>query len=82
MRSDEDWEGLTRRDRVLAVLEAAAGRWVYGPELANVAVGGSEGLRRVRELYAMGYQVERRRRPGRQGWEYRLVTGPYQGTLW
>lgn len=64
--------GLTRQQRVLAYLRGA-GDWVYGPELANASIGGSEGLRRLRELREQGWIIEERRRPGRQGWEYKLI---------
>lgn len=67
---EEDPE--TRRGLVLDRLLRAQGDWVYGPELANPSVGGSEGLRRLRELRAQGHPIEARKREGRQGWEYRL----------
>ena len=43
---------LTRREQVLRYLQDHADEWVDGPELANAQVGGSEGLKRVRELRA------------------------------
>jgi hypothetical protein len=66
----------TRSQLVLAYLGDRMGTWVYGPELANASVGGSEGLRRVRELTDAGWPIERRKRAGRQGWEYRLLGPP------
>lgn len=56
---------------VLAVLRN--GDWHSGASLTEV--GGSEGLRRVRELRKRGYFVEAR--PGKKGtgWEYRLGSG-------
>ncbi len=65
---------MTSKERVLERLQAA-GDWVNGPELANEVVGGSEGLRRLRELRAAGYQIEERRHPDprRSVWQYRLI---------
>lgn len=65
---------LTRKDLVLQYLKAHPG-WVNGPELASPAVGGSEGLKRLRELRADGYPIERRRHPdkNRAVWQYRLA---------
>jgi len=80
----------TRKERVLAVLEAAAAGgvvvvngsqiphdegWVNGHELTRPDVGGSEGLRRLRELKADGHDIEMRPHPvhGRTSRQYRLV---------
>jgi hypothetical protein len=66
----------TRRAEVLALLTARANTWVPGPELAVAALGGSEGLRRVRELREDkhgGYIIEVRRMSGRDAYEYRLL---------
>lgn len=64
----------TRRAQVLDRLRAAAGAWVPGVDLATRDCGGSEGLKRIRELRQLGWPVERRpiRGPGRTAWEYRL----------
>lgn len=53
--------------------------WVNGPELATEEIGGSEGLRRVRELADEGYKIETRRHPdpARDIWQYRIPRGPY-----
>jgi len=71
---------LTRQEQILARLRAAQGAWVDGTELATEAVGGSEGLRRLRELGAT-HTIDRRRHPdpSRDIWQYRLVeAGPEQ----
>ena len=63
---------LTRRQQVLAKL-MEVGDWVDGSKLATESVGGSEGLRRLRELIAEGYPIEKRRHPdlSRDIWQYR-----------
>lgn len=65
---------LTRKEQVLARLRAANGGWVDGPEIANEAVGGSEGLRRLRELADEGHNIRKRHHPDttRDIWQYRL----------
>lgn len=65
---------LTRKDRVLNALRPR--RWVPGHELTKPDIGGSEGLRRVRELRSEGYEIKMRRQPGKQTHEYRLVRMP------
>jgi len=62
-------------DRQLAVYNILKdGEWHDGPELTHPAVGGSEGLRRLRELRAKGYTIEMRRKAkGRTTRQYRLV---------
>ena len=67
---------LTRKEQVLEVLIDHLGEWVDGPELANEVVGGSEGLKRLRELRDEdGYGIEARRHPDpeRSIWQYRLL---------
>ncbi len=77
--SDDDDRRISkdqRRAQVLAVLVAHAGQWVPGPELATPAVGGSEGLRRLRELREPrygGHKIPARRMSGRDGYEYMLI---------
>lgn len=68
----------TRRELVLARLLAADGRWVDGTEIASAHVGGSEGIRRLRELRAEGRLIEERRHPDPRltRWQYRLLAGP------
>ena len=64
-----------RREQVLRALTEAHGAWVDGTELANERVGGSEGLKRLRELRAEGHPIEERRHPDsrRTIWQYRLA---------
>lgn len=73
---------LTRKDQVLAKLREALdapllnpGGWVDGPDLANEEVGGSEGLRRLRDLRAEGFLIQERAHPdpSRAIHQYRLV---------
>lgn len=67
---------LTRKEQVLERLQLAQGGWVDGPLLATEMVGGSEGLRRLRELKEDGYQIERRKHPDptKAIFQYRLGT--------
>lgn len=66
----------TRKQQVLQHLISQRNHWVDGPALANEEVGGSEGLRRLRELIDEGYPIESRRHPSptRDIWQYRYVT--------
>ena len=72
-------EGLTRQEQILNLLRQ--GVWVSTVSLANASVGGSEGMRRLRELRGRvqngevkGYRdIEKRRKPRSAQWEYRLV---------
>lgn len=71
--------GKTRKQAVLDALRAAkrdGDGWVDGPALANPAVGGSEGLKRLRELRQDGYDIKVRRHPdaGRAVFQYRLTS--------
>ena len=64
-----------RKREVYQALVNAKGGWVGGPALANVACGGSEGLRRLRELREMGYEIEKKKiDPKHNYYSYRLVT--------
>lgn len=67
----------TRRQQILQTLIEARGEWLDGPVLATERVGGSEGLRRLRELVAEGYQIEKRHHPNadRDIWQYRIPRG-------
>ena len=67
---------LKRKDQVLAKLKQYEGQWLNGTDLSNEEVGGSEGLKRLRELRAEGYPIERRQHPdrGRDIYQYRLLT--------
>lgn len=64
----------TRKAEVLDKLRAHEGVWVSGSLLATMSCGGSEGLRRLRELRAdNGWPIERRRDPESETmFEYRL----------
>jgi biotin operon repressor len=63
-----------RKAEVLRALQAARGWWVPGFELATADCGGSEGLRRLRELREMGYDIEKRKvHPTHKYFSYRLV---------
>lgn len=64
----------TRKDQVLRFL-AQHSDWIDGPELANERVGGSEGLKRVRELRAEGHRIITRPHPDRTRdiFQYKLV---------
>lgn len=66
---------LTRKEQVLAYLKEHPG-WVDGPDISNETVGGSEGLKRLRELRADGHEIKMRQHPdpNRDIWQYRLVT--------
>lgn len=81
---------MTRKEKVLQFLEyarrigtgyASAGNtriedgWVDGYVLCKPELGGSEGLRRVRELRADGVDIEKRNHPdrGRATVQYRLA---------
>lgn len=66
----------TRKAQVLRYLEQHADQWVDGPDLANAQVGGSEGLKRVRELRADGHRIITRPHPNRSRdvFQYRLVS--------
>lgn len=63
-----------RKDRVFAYLVANMDRWVDGYDLADPTVGGSEGLRRLRELRKTGYPIEKQRKPGSAAFQYRMTS--------
>ena len=73
-----NYSDLTRKEQVLTYLEARKGTWVDGPEIATEEVGGSEGLKRLRELRAEGHVIFNRKHPdpGRDVWQYQLVDKP------
>lgn len=70
-----NYSDLSRKEQVLERLRRAGGEWVDGSELATAEVGGSEGLRRLRELRAEGVAIEQRAHPdkGRDVSQYRLA---------
>lgn len=71
IQNDPTPDASTRRDRVLSLLQR--GGWFSGPEIANERVGGSEGLRRLRELRADGWEIDERPVKGSNVHQYRLV---------
>lgn len=54
---------VTRKDLVLGLLREHLDDWVNGPEICAPSIGGSEGLRRVRELREDGFPIVMRRHP-------------------
>lgn len=66
---------LTRREQVLRYLEDRLDQWVDGTELATEKVGGSEGLKRLRELRQDGHIIKMRAHPDRTRsiFQYRLL---------
>lgn len=63
----------TRKALVLELLREAGGNWVNGSVLCTEDVGGSEGLRRLRELHDDGWDIRKRPNPRSQtAWQYRL----------
>lgn len=57
------------------MLEANTGDWIDGHILCHPDIGGSEGLRRLRELRADGHVIEMRKKPGGSTRQYRLLLG-------
>lgn len=66
----------SRKEQVLERLRDLTNEWVDGTSLSTEQVGGTEGLRRVRELIADGWPIEKRRHPDpkRNIWQYRLTS--------
>jgi len=66
---------MTRKQKVLELLQKYRNQWVDGPEIQHPAVGGSEGTRRLRELRAEGYNIEKRHHPDhvRAIFQYRIL---------
>ena len=65
----------TRKEQVLGVLKSRAGQWIDGVDLANEEIGGSEGLKRLRELKAEGWLIQKRKSQtqGSDQYQYRLA---------
>lgn len=63
-----------RQDAVFAYLIANINQWVDGFALTEPNIGGSEGLRRLRELRRMGYPIQKRRKEDSSAFQYRLVS--------
>lgn len=62
---------LTRKERVHQYLKKNR-RYVAGYELNTPEVGGTEGLRRLRELRAEGVNIISRKNPETGIWEYKI----------
>lgn len=71
---------ITRKDAVLELLMKNINVWIDGPRIASPEVGGSEGLKRLRELREEGHKIENRRHPNkdRDVWQYRLVGNEFR----
>lgn len=67
--------GLTRKELVLQLLKRHLNEWVNGTDIATAEVGGSEGLKRLRELRQDGYDIRMRKHPNpdRDIFQYKLV---------
>jgi hypothetical protein len=62
---------LTRKEKVLSYLKKNR-RYVPGYELTTPEVGGTEGLRRLRELRADGTNIISRKNPETGIYEYKI----------
>lgn len=62
---------MTRKQRVYDALKSR--KWTPGYELTHPSVGGTEGLRRLRELREEGFDIKKRPMAGSAAYEYRLV---------
>ncbi len=65
-------EDLTTLIRVAEYLLDRKGKWVPGYELVTPEVGGTDGLRRKRQLCAMGFPIEKRKMQNSRAYEYRI----------
>ena len=75
---------MTRKDLVLKLLMENLNTWIEGPSIASPEVGGSEGLKRVRELRDEGHHIETKKHPdkNRDIWLYRLVGEAARTGIW
>lgn len=62
----------TRKERVFSLMRSL--RWTPGYRITDPDVGGSEGLRRLRELRDEGYEFKMRKMTNSDAYEYRLVS--------
>ena len=62
----------TRQDNVRVLL--GDGNWHRTSEINGITVGGTEGVRRLRELRAQGCNIQKRRVAGSTQFEYRLIS--------
>ncbi len=71
---------MTRKEAVLELLVQNINVWIEGPRIASPEVGGSEGLKRLRELREDGHKIETKRHPDpkRDVWLYRLVGNEFR----
>ena len=75
---------LTRKEQVFAYLKVRLNAWVDGTDLATAEVGGSEGLKRLRELRqdladnGNAYEIQMRGHPDpdKDIFQYRLIEAP------
>jgi len=69
---------MSRKEAVLKLLTENLNAWIEGPEIASPEIGGSEGLKRLRELRDEGHNIEAKRHPdkNRDIWLYRLSSEP------
>jgi hypothetical protein len=70
------------RQAVRSYLSDRLNEWIPGYELTAPDVGGSEGLRRLRELRADGLPIEGRKKAKSTAWEYRLLEVAPSRTPW
>lgn len=61
----------TRKDKVHSYLKKNR-KYVPGYELTKPEIGGTEGLRRLRELRAEGVNIISRKNPNTNVWEYKI----------
>lgn len=71
------WTEMSRKERVFELLAGAVGNdeggWVDTMDVCHPDVGGSEGMRRLRELRNDGNSIEKRKKKGSSQWQYRLI---------
>jgi len=63
----------TAKEKVYDLLRKNTNKWVPGYKIASPAIGGSEGLRRLRDLRQDGLVIEKRKMDNRSSYEYRLI---------
>jgi hypothetical protein len=70
-----NFSDLTRKEQVLAALKSRPGEWFDTAALSNETVGGSEGIKRLRELKRDGWLIQMRKSPvqGSDQFQYRLA---------
>jgi hypothetical protein len=62
---------MTRKERVYSYLKSQR-KYVPGYELTKPEIGGTEGLRRLRELRAEGIDIISRKNPETGSYEYKI----------